>query len=145
MHEDSFFAYEISRVYPDSVDAAVATTYVEPTTVVVTGSKSYVENSADSEVWVDINGNGRYKKNASSPVLGFYQPGNGQPPLEVQDIANALNTIGEINGYTCYGESTKSRFLEEIENEREQFIRDMYQSANSFVRMKRKCECFMWP
>ena len=130
MHEDSFFAYEISRVYPD--DETTHESGEPYTYVTVVESKPYVENSADSEVWVDINGNGRYKKNASSPVLGFYQPGDGQPPLEVQDIANALNTIGAINGYTCYGESTKSRFLEEIENEREQFIRDMYQSANSF-------------
>lgn len=143
VHEDLFFCYDVQRVYPHDASAEITTEYLESTTfveltdgigvpytsAVITELEPFVKNSVDSQVWVGSDGNGRYRKNSSSPILGFYQNGNGQPPLEVQDIGKALQAINSINGYTCYGESTKSRFLEEMSVNKEQFLRDIYYNS----------------
>ena len=142
LHEDLFIAYNLERVLPHDEPTETTTEYVEPTTfveltdgsgnsytsVVIEESRPFVAGSGESQVWVD-NGNAKYKKNDSSPALAFYQPGDGQPPLEVQDIGKALQEINSINGYTCYGESTKDRFMEEVEANREQFLRDIYYNS----------------
>ena len=87
--------------------------------------------SFESDVWVGSDGNGRYVGPYGGAELRFYLPGNGQPPLEVQDIGEALKAINAINGYTCYGESTKERFLEEVEATKEQFLADFYNNNTS--------------
>ena len=133
-HEDSFFCYNVSRVYP--YDAPVeSTTAAEIPTTVITESREVTSvavkethKSINSRVWVGSDGNGRYQKNGG-PELRFYLPGNGQPPLEVQDIGEALEAINSINGYTCYGESTKTRFLEEVEANKTQYLHDIYNNS----------------
>ncbi len=139
-HEDNFFYQGVTRVYPHDEPMEETTRRAEPATVVELTEKDGTfytaavsqpmhSNSINSQVWVESDGNGRYQKNDSSPILRFYLPGNGQPPLEVQDIADALQAINAINGYTCYGESTKVRFLEEVEANKEQFLRDVYNNS----------------
>ena len=144
-HEDSFFySDDFSRVYPHDEPAEESTTarVVPSTTAVVelteADGTSYTAavatltdtKSVGSSVWVGSDGNGRYQK-AGGHELRFYNPGNGQPPLEVQDIGKALKAINAINGYTCYGESTKTRFLEEVEATKEQFLADFYNNNTS--------------
>ena len=143
-HEDSFFHSDIQRVYPADAPADESTTapsvptthrVVELTekdgtsyTAAVIRENTEIHNSINSNVWVGSDGNGRYQRNGGYE-LRFYHPGNGEPPLEVQDIGEALLAISTINGYTCYGESTKARFLEEVEANREQYVRDMYNNT----------------
>ncbi len=146
MHEDNFFyGGNFSRVYPSDTTIESTTSVEIPTTVkpvettnengdsytmAVTEETTFAHiNSTDSEVWIDSDdGNGRYRKN-NGQILRFYNPGNGQPPLEVQDIGEALLAINSINGYTCYGESTKERFLEEVEANKTQYLRDIYNNS----------------
>lgn len=55
----------------------------------------------------------------------YFSPNHGvKPPLEVQDIANALNTIASITDYTSYGESSKERFIEEYQKGVEEYLRN---------------------
>ncbi len=140
-HEDSFFCYNVSRVYPHDAPVESTTAAEIPTTMKVieatdengvpytmavmeeTTQRTIASN--DSSVWVGSDGNGRYQKNGGYE-LRFYLPGNGQPPLEVQDIGEALQAINSINGYTCYGESTKERFLEEVEANKEAYLIEIY-------------------
>ncbi len=146
-HEDSFFySYgDFTRVYPHDEPMEESTTLrvVPSTTAVVelteADGTSYTaavtapagtKKSVNSSVWVGSDGNGRYQK-VGGAELRFYNPGNGQPPLEVQDIGEALQAINAINGYTCYGESTKTRFLEEVEANKEQYLREIYSNMPS--------------
>lgn len=64
----------------------------------------------------------------------FYNSGSGtRAPLEVQDVADALNEINRISGYTSYGESTKERFIEEISNGgKEAYIKQAWQNSISY-------------
>lgn len=143
-HEDSFIhADKYTRVYPDGKPAESTTAPVVPTTLKVVeltqkDGTSYTaaviqeateydgnRNSFDSSVWVGGDGNGRYQK-AGGQELRFHLPDSGQPPLEVQDISEALKAINAINGYTCYGESTKERFLEEVEANKEAYLLEIY-------------------
>ncbi len=142
-HEDNFFYQGVTRVYPHDEPMQETSLRIVPSTTAVeltekdgtsyTAAAARVThtNSINSQVWVESDGNGRYQKNDSSPILRFYLPGNGQPPLEVQDIGEALKAINAINGYTCYGESTKERFLEEVEATKEQFLADFYNNNTS--------------
>ncbi|MBR3780075.1 MAG: HAMP domain-containing histidine kinase [Clostridia bacterium] len=142
-HEDNFFYQGVTRVYPHDEPMQETSLRIVPSTTAVeltekdgtsyTAAAARVThtNSINSQVWVESDGNGRYQKNDSSPILRFYLPGNGQPPLEVQDIGEALRAINSINGYTCYGESTKTRFLEEVETTKEQFLADFYNNNTS--------------
>ncbi len=125
LHEDNFFVFDISRVYPD--DGVTA----ESTTVVAEKNTQEQVIPDDSKIWVDADGNGRYQKNGGQ-ILRFYEPGNGEPPLEVYDIGEALNAIGSITDFTCYGESTKERFIAEIEADREQFLIEQYNAAETY-------------
>ncbi|MBQ8764014.1 MAG: HAMP domain-containing histidine kinase [Clostridia bacterium] len=145
-HEDIFFYSDIQRVYPADAPAKETTTAldipVETTMTAVEMPEDGVAytmaimpvtsparaNSINSNVWIGDDGNGRYQRNGGYE-LRFYDPNNGQPPLEVQDIGQALKAISSISGYTCYGESTKARFLEEVEANREQYICDMYNNT----------------
>ena len=147
-HEDSFFhSYgDFTRVYPHDEPAEESTTsrIVPSTTAVVeltdadgtsytaaaVTSPAHTAKSVISNAWIGSDGNGRYQKKGGSE-LRFYNPGNGQPPLEVQDIGEALQAINAINGYTCYGESTKARFLEEVEANKEQFLHEIYNDTPS--------------
>ena len=73
-----------------------------------------------------VDGNGRYYR-------FYYATGDTRPPLEVQDVANALDTINSISGYTSYGESTKERFLEEISTGgKEDYIYQAWQNTHSY-------------
>ncbi len=138
-HEDAFFYHgDFTRVYPH--DAPVESTTVVETTmppvrmdniedgVPVTVAVAAPTYFQFSNAWVGSDGNGRYQKNGG-PELRFYNPGNGQPPLEVQDIGEALRAINSINGYTCYGESTKTRFLEEVEANKVQYLHNIYNNS----------------
>ncbi len=146
IHEDSFFSYNVEKVYPHDEPTESTTVSEIPTTKKIvemtdeygvsytaavseeTTSPASV-NSTDSEVWTDSDdGNGRYRKN-NGQILRFHNPGDGQPPLEVQDIGQALQAINAINGYTCYGESTKARFLEEVEANKVQYLHDIYNNS----------------
>lgn len=146
-HEDVFFYSDAQRVYPADAPATETTTaHAVPTTLkviemtekdgtaytatVIQENTAVYESrgSTDSNVWISSDGNGRYQRNGGYE-LRFYDPNNGQPPLEVQDIGKALQAISSISGYTCYGESTKARFLEEVEANREQYVRDMYNNT----------------
>ncbi len=141
MHEDNFlYSDDVQRVYPADEPAETTTAALIPATsvvdltkkdgtsytaVVIQESKPTHVYSIKSSVWVGSDGNGRYQKEGGYE-LRFYNPNNGQPPLEVQDISQALKAISSISGYTCYGESTKTRFLEEVEANREQHLLDLY-------------------
>ena len=144
-HEDAFFYHgDFTRVYPHDAPVESTTAAEIPTTMKVvemteedgaaytmavmeeTTQRTIVSNN--SSVWVGSDGNGRYRKN-DGYELRFYLPGNGQPPLEVQDIGEALRAINSINGYTCYGESTKTRFLEEVEANKVQYLHDIYNNS----------------
>ena len=146
-HEDSFFySYgDFTRVYPhdEPMEESTTSRIVPSTTAVVeltdADGTSYTSavtsparpaKSVISNAWIGSDGNGRYQK-AGGAELRFYNPGNGQPPLEVQDIGEALQAINAINGYTCYGESTKARFLEEVEANKEQFLHEIYSDTPS--------------
>lgn len=61
---------------------------------------------------------------------------NVKPPLEVQDIANALKTIASITDYTSYGESSKERFLEEYEKGVTEYLENSYHSMQSEYRWR---------
>ena len=146
IHEDSFFSYNVEKVYPHDEPTESTTVSEIPTTkkivemtdeygvsytaaVIEETSSPASVNSTDSEVWTDSDdGNGRYRKN-NGQILRFHNPGDGQPPLEVQDIGQALQAINAINGYTCYGESTKARFLEEVEANKVQYLHDIYNNS----------------
>lgn len=54
-----------------------------------------------------------------------------KPPLEVQDIANALKTIASITDYTSYGESSKERFIEEYQKGVDEYLRNRWSSMIS--------------
>lgn len=54
-----------------------------------------------------------------------------KPPLEVQDVANALKTIASITDYTSYGESTKERFIEEYQKGVDEYLLNSYDSMMS--------------
>ena len=63
----------------------------------------------------------------------YYATGNTRPPLEVQDVANALSTINNVSGYTSYGESTKERLVDEILNgDKEEYLRRQWQDSMSY-------------
>lgn len=143
-HEDSFFYGDnFTRVYPDGKIAESTTAAAIPSTTAIVeiteadGTSHTAPalpnhmGSYNSDVWVGSDGNGRYVGPYGGAELRFYLPGNGQPPLEVQDIGEALKAINAINGYTCYGESTKERFLEEVEATKEQFLADFYNNNTS--------------
>lgn len=73
-----------------------------------------------------VDENGRYYR-------FYYATGSTRPPLEVQDVADALSEINRISGYTSYGESTKERFLEEISNGgKEAYIYQAWQNTHSY-------------
>lgn len=85
---------------------------------------SSVYQAADDIYHIDENGNQRQ----------FYYADSGtRAPLEVQDIANALQTINEISGYTSYGESTKERLIEEVSNGgKEGYLNQKWQNSIAY-------------
>ncbi len=88
---------------------------VESTTVQI------VYNSGDDE--------GNYYTNGKYHADGrvYFSPHyNVKPPLEVQDIANALQSIASITDYTSYGESSKERFIEEYQKGVDEYLRNRW-------------------
>lgn len=62
-----------------------------------------------------------------------------KPPLEVQDIANALKTIASITDYTSYGESSKERFIEEYQKGVEEYLYSTYKSMIGMYYWETDC------
>lgn len=85
---------------------------------------SYLYQGGNGIMFVDENGK-HYR---------FYIPDSGsRPPLEVQDVADALATINRITHYTSYGESTKERLIAEIANgDKEGYLYQNWQNSISY-------------
>lgn len=153
MHEDSFYFYyntgTIEKINSDSKiiesTTAVQTQPVtqsavveltnengEPYTSAVAVTNNIGEPLVDSHLYQGDSGIYFVDKNGSH--YRFYVPDSGsRPPLEVQDVADALGTINRITDYTSYGESTKERLISEIANgDKESYLFQNWQNSISY-------------
>ncbi len=60
----------------------------------------------------------------------FFDPDlyGAKVPLEVHDISNALESIGNIDGYATFGESSKERFVQAVEENKKTYLESIYYS-----------------
>ncbi len=154
MHEDTFSFYyntgTIEKINPDSKEIESTTllqtqpvtqsavveltnesgeSYTSAVVMMQEELKEPVKDSyvfqGDSGIWFVDENNKHYR---------FYVPDSGsRPPLEVQDVADALGTINRITSYTSYGESTKERLIAEISNGgKESYLHQNWQNSISY-------------
>ncbi len=152
VHEDHFFySYyntgAIEKINPDSkvVESTTSTQPVTQTAVIELTNEngetytSAVEISEEhkgptKDSYVFQGDSGIYFVDKNGNHLRFYVPDSGsRAPLEVQDIADALETINSITHYTSYGESTKERLIAEIsEGGKESYLNQSWQNSISY-------------
>lgn len=142
VHEDEFFNHYnngwIEKVNTDGkvtetttvveTQPAVQQTAVEQTT------RLNVDNSyRDSYPWQGQDGNGWFTDENGEHYRFFIPNAGTRAPLEVQDVANALQKINNITNYTAYGESTKERLIAELANgNKEDYLYQDWQNSISY-------------
>lgn len=133
---DSFRLENYFKVSGNSTPTASTTTTTALEITDAAGAPAQIVDDGEeyTAVVVSIDGVGYYDDGI------YFVPNNGvKPPLEVQDISNALKTIASITDYTAYGESSKERFIEEYQKGVNEYLRNSYDSMMGMYYWETAC------
>ncbi len=116
---DAFESFDYVSGYAETQGTTVKFTRPEVT--------EYVEEFIDGE---EVTRAEIYEFENSDGI--YYNPyRDGNTPKEIVEISEALNTLNEVNEYSCYGESSREAILAAVENNKINHLKSHYSGTRA--------------